>query len=72
MRGYSRFSIGVRNGNRNGKLLKSDDGNVKYTGLVSKVRYGCGVRVENLGTGKGLVFFPVGTLFSGNFPKVDR
>ena len=42
------------NGNRNGKLLKSDDGDVTYTGLVSKARYGYGVRVENLGTGTGI------------------
>lgn len=44
-------------GNRNGMLSESDEGDVKYRGLVSKVRYGYGVRVENLVTGKR-VFFP--------------
>ena len=48
------YQQGCGNGNRNGKLLKSDGGDVTYTGLVSKVRYGYGVRVENLVTGKGI------------------
>ena len=48
------YQQGCGNGNRIGKLLKSDDGDVTYTGLVSKVRYGYGVRVENLVTGKGI------------------
>ena len=48
------FKQGYGNVNGSGKLLKSDDGDVIYTGLFLKVRYGYGFRVENLGTVTGI------------------